>query len=206
MAIQSIIGFHAGKFSSARKYITSGTTAGSSSARGLPKPHICLSYKEQHPMTPDNLARLFARLEATVPGCIHLDGGSAPYAYLRNLIAPGTYWTVMLNPAKDEQLRVLLALPPSDYVFLQPITLCCPVTHNPTEGRLLSVALLPKAKVSHEHMRAALILAPMKRSERRRVLRTIAEGYDIIMLAGDATDEQATARMLREIERAPLPV
>jgi hypothetical protein len=103
-------------------------------------------------MTPDNLARPFARLEATVPGCIHLGGGQAPYAYLRHLVAPGTYWILMLNPAKDEHLRVLLSLPPSDYVFLQPITLCCPTTHNPTEGRLLAVALLPKAKVSHEHL------------------------------------------------------
>jgi hypothetical protein len=45
----------------------------------------------------------------------------------------------------------------------------------------------------------------MTRPERRRTLRAIAKGCDIVMLGADADDEQATARMLREIDRAPLP-
>ena len=86
-------------------------------------------------MSPHAIARLLRQLEATVPKCTHLGGGPAAYAYLRHLIMPGTYWTMMFNPAKDEQLRVLLSLPSADYIYLQPITLCCPVTHTPTEGR-----------------------------------------------------------------------
>ena len=156
-------------------------------------------------MSPDAIARLLRQLEATVPKCTHLGGGPAAYAYLRNLIMPGAYWTMMLNPAKDEQLRVLLSLPSADYIFLQPITLCCPVTHSPTEGRLLAVALLSKSKISRERLCAALSRASMKRPDRRRALRAIAKGCDGIMLGADTDDEQATARMLREIDRAPLP-
>ena len=100
---------------------------------------------------------------------------------------------------------MLLSLPSADYIFLQPITPCCPVTHTPTEGRLLAVALLSKSTVTREHLCAAISTAPMTRPERRRTLPAIAKGCDIVMLGADADDEQATARMLREIDRAPLP-
>jgi len=110
----------------------------------------------------------------------------------------------MLNPAKDEQLRVLLALSHGDYISLQSITFGCPVHHTPREGRLLAVALLPKAQVSHERLCATLSRVLMTRPERRRALRQITKGCDILMLGAD-DDDLTTARMLRKISHAPAP-
>ena len=124
-------------------------------------------------MTPDVLARFVRELEATVSRCTHLGGGPAAHAYLRNLIMPGKYWTVMLNPAKDEQLRMLLSLPSANYVFLQPMTFRRFDTPAPHEAKLMMIALLAKSKVSRQCLCTALSRAPMQRPERRRTLRQL---------------------------------
>ena len=111
----------------------------------------------------------------------------------------------MFNPLDETQCEFLDRFPACDYLFAQPVNLAYPDPRRPLDGRLVLVALLPKAKVTPEQLCAVISAAPMQRPERRQALRAIAKGADVIMLASEAADAHATARLLEAIDHAPLP-
>jgi hypothetical protein len=111
------------------------------------------------------------------------------YCHVRFLIEQRRSWATLFNIQANSIVFVLQTyFPPPSHVFCERFALGADIR------RTMAISLYNKSAIDTEGVCEAVNHLPVDRAERRRVLREIRGGRDILRLTLDDIDEAALAR------------
>jgi hypothetical protein len=119
------------------------------------------------------------------------------YSHARFLIEQRHYWTALFNAEASSVVLVLENyMPAPSHVFVQPFAF------RDCFRRTIAMSLYRKNDIGVDGVCAAVSHLPVNRAERRRTLREIRGGKDILRLTLDDTDESLAIAVLAAVGHA----